>query len=60
MSITVTTKLHEPPPVEDETLTVVGPTGKNVPEAGEVCIVPQSPEVSMLPAKFTTAPGAPF
>src|SRR5438477_199277 len=41
-------------------VTVVEPTGKNVPEAGEVCVVPQSPDVSMLPAKFTTAPGSPL
>src|SRR5437016_2674383 len=57
VSVTVMVKLQLPPPVEDETLTVVVvPTAKNVPEAGELVTVPQSPDDSISPAKLTIAP----
>lgn len=49
-------KLQLPPPVLDETLTVVVPTAKNDPEAGVLVTVPQSPDDSISPAKSTTAP----
>ena len=42
-------------PVEEITVTVVVPTGKNEPEAGEAVIVPQLPVV-VAAGKVTTAP----
>ena len=59
VSVTVMVKLQLPPPVPEETFTVVVPTGKNVPEAGLLVTVPQSPDDSISPAKFTIAPGLP-
>jgi hypothetical protein len=52
LSLTVTVKEHDWP-LEFETLTVVVPTEKKLPEAG-VLVTEQGPEV--VGAKFTTAP----
>src|SRR5688572_1661172 len=57
-SITVTAKEHVPPPTEDDTVTVVVPTGKKEPEAGAAVTVPQLPLATGSP-KFTIAPGLP-
>ena len=45
MSTTVIVNEQLPKPIDDVAVTVVVPTGKNEPEAGEVVTVPQSPEV---------------
>lgn len=57
-SATVTEKLHEASVAE--TVTLVVPTGKNVPEAGVPDTVPQLPEV--VESNVTIAPrvGTPF
>ena len=54
--VTVIVKLQVPPPVAEETLTVVMPTGKNEPDAGELVTAPQSPDDSISPEKSTIAP----
>src|SRR5215204_3942848 len=54
-SVTVTLKLHEPPPVAELTVTVVVPTGKKEPEVGVALTAPQLPKASAEP-KLTTAP----
>ena len=51
---TVTVKEQEPPPVEDEQLTVVVPTGKLDPDAGVHVTVPHEPLV-VGAAKVTTS-----
>ena len=58
-SITVTAKEHVPPPTEDDTVTVVLPTGKKEPEAGFAVTVPQLP-VAVPLSKVTIAPGFPL
>src|SRR5438105_4949067 len=57
--VTVTTKWQTPPLSAELTVTVVCPTGKNVPDAGEVDNAPHSPDASAEP-KVTIAPDTPL
>jgi hypothetical protein len=43
LSITLTVKVQKPPPTVEVEVTVVVPTGKNVPDAGDAETVPQFP-----------------
>src|SRR5215204_5424996 len=58
VSSTVTVKLQLAPPVCEVTITVVVPTGKNVPEDGLADTAPQSPSGSAA-SNVTTAPRSP-
>src|SRR5438309_9020014 len=57
VSTTVTVNMHisGPAPPFDLRVTVVVPTGKNIPEAGEQVTVPQAPPL-VVGEKFTFAP----
>jgi len=52
--VTVTVKLQSPPPSDEVEVTVVVPTGKNEPDAGDDVTEPQLPPDSV--ANVTTAP----
>src|ERR1043166_3536326 len=55
-SITVTAKEQVPPPTDDDTVTVVVPTGNTEPDAGLAVTVPQLPLATASP-KVTIAAG---